>query len=162
MEYIWLFNRKKEEKRKERDFRIWIHQEETIVTLDLLSSDVLIKPFQADGRQAEFMLLYKLLRYKKFSVTREWFKKFVKNIKRANLAISPLDCIEVTNDNGFSLIALKEKKRNQVADIMTEIFFSKEFQEQVKKCSNEVLASNLQQMYIDKTIRDMDMYLLLN
>ena len=116
----------------------------------------------ADGRQSEFMLLYKLLRYKKFSVTREWFKKFVKNIKRANSAISSLDCIEVTNDNGFSLISLKEKKRNQVADIMTEIFFSKEFQEQVKKCSNEVLASNLQQMYIDKTIRDMDMYLLLN
>ena len=39
MEYIWLFNRKKEEKRKERDFRISIHQEETIVTLDLFSID---------------------------------------------------------------------------------------------------------------------------
>ena len=79
MEYVFLFFRKMNETRKERDFRIWMHQEETIVFLDLVTSVMDGKYLQEDNG---FLLLYGMLRTSELTISKNLMKKIKKELRK--------------------------------------------------------------------------------
>lgn len=170
MQYYILFNRtKRNEKRNERDFRLWINSEETMKTLDLFSDHVFKNEdyyIQENFKFFEFMMIYKALKnelyFENFSKGR--YKKIRKKIKQI---VVVKDKKEV--EHFFEIVVIKSDRialddNRSFFDIIVKIFYEEDF-----KLSFRQLASNLrkdlnnyQKEYIDKTLKDMELYLLMN
>ena len=169
MEYVFLFFRKMNETRKERDFRIWMHQEETIVFLDLVTSIMNGKYLQEDNG---FLLLYGMLRTSELTISKNLMKKIKKELrKRVDKII--LDELfqnvkfeEVTEgEKRYYKAKIKQTDRKYVSAVLQQLFYTEEFQKRLEALGEETkkdVTSKFQQEYIDKAISNAKFYYRMN
>lgn len=169
MEYVFLFFRKMNETRKERDFRIWMHQEETIVFLDLLASIMNGKYHQEDNG---FLLLYGMLRTTELTVSKNLMKKIKKELRKVvnkeilDELFQNVKFEEVTEgEKRYYKAKIKHTDRKYVSAVLQQLFYTEEFQKRLEVLGEETkknVTSKFQQEYIDKAISNAKFYYRMN
>lgn len=169
MEYVFLFFRKMNETRKERDFRIWMHQEETIVFLDLVTSVMDGKYLQEDNG---FLLLYGMLRTSELTISKNLMKKIKKELRMVvekeilDELFQNVKFEEITEgEKRYYKAKIKQTDRKYVSAVLQQLFYTEEFQKRLEVLGEETkknVTSKFQQEYIDKAISNAKFYYRMN
>ena len=169
MEYVFLFFRKMNETRKERDFRIWMHQEETIVFLDLVTSIMNGKYLQEDNG---FLLLYGMLRTSELTISKNLMKKIKKELRMVvekeilDELFQNVKFEEITEgEKRYYKAKIKQTDRKYVSAVLQQLFYTEEFQKRLEVLGEETkknVTSKYQQEYIDKAISNAKFYYRMN
>ena len=169
MEYVFLFFRKMNETRKERDFRIWMHQEETIVFLDLVTSIMNGKYLQEDNG---FLLLYGMLRTSELTISKNLMKKIKKEVRMVvekeilDELFQNVKFEEITEgEKRYYKAKIKQTDRKYVSAVLQQLFYTEEFQKRLEVLGEETkknVTSKFQQEYIDKAISNAKFYYRMN
>ena len=169
MEYVFLFFRKMNETRKERDFRIWMHQEETIVFLDLVTSIMNGKYLQEDNG---FLLLYGMLRTSELTISKNLMKKIKKELRMVvdkeilDKLFQNVKFEEITEgEKRYYKAKIKQTDRKYVSAVLQQLFYTEEFQKRLEVLGEETkknVTSKFQQEYIDKAISNAKFYYRMN
>ncbi len=169
MEYVFLFFRKMNETRKERDFRIWMHQEETIVFLDLVTSIMNGKYLQEDNG---FLLLYGMLRTSELTISKNLMKKIKKELRMVvekeilDELFQNVKFEEITEgEKRYYKAKIKQTDRKYVSAVLQQLFYTEEFQKRLEVLGEETkknVTSKFQQEYIDKAISNAKFYYRMN
>ena len=169
MEYVFLFFRKMNETRKERDFRIWMHQEETIVFLDLVTSVMDGKYLQEDNG---FLLLYGMLRTSELTISKNLMKKIKKELRMVvdkeilDKLFQNVKFEEITEgEKRYYKAKIKQTDRKYVSAVLQQLFYTEEFQKRLEVLGEETkknVTSKFQQEYIDKAISNAKFYYRMN
>lgn len=169
MEYVFLFFRKMNETRKERDFRIWMHQEETIVFLDLVTSVMDGKYLQEDNG---FLLLYGMLRTSELTISKNLMKKIKKELRMVvdkeilDELFQNVKFEEITEgEKRYYKAKIKQTDRKYVSAVLQQLFYTEEFQKRLEVLGEETkknVTSKFQQEYIDKAIINAKFYYRMN
>ena len=169
MEYVFLFFRKMNETRKERDFRIWMHQEETIVFLDLVTSIMNGKYLQEDNG---FLLLYGMLRTSELTISKNLMKKIKKELRMVvdkeilDELFQNVKFEEITEgEKRYYKAKIKQTDRKYVSAVLQQLFYTEEFQKRLEVLGEETkknVTSKFQLEYIDKAISNAKFYYRMN